>query len=69
LAPQKRGIQPQQEIERSMGARDKREGATRGRQQKVGRRGKISINDRRIITSFHRSLKPQVRKEEIRRSL
>lgn len=51
-----------------MGSRDKREGATRGRQQKVGKRGEISIRDRWIITSFHTSLKSQMRKEENRSS-
>lgn len=66
--PRKKGIHPQEKIKRSMGARDKREGATRGRQQNVGRRGKISVSERWIITSFHTSLKSQMRKE-IRSSL
>lgn len=36
----KAGVHPQDKINRNMGARDKRESASRGRQYKVGRKGK-----------------------------
>lgn len=62
----KAGVHPQDEINRNVGARDKRERASRGRQYKVGRKGKKWKNYKRIMTNFHLSLKSQMRKEEIR---
>lgn len=64
----KAGVHPRDESNRSMGAQDKRERVSRGRQYKVVRKGKKWTNDKRIMTNFHTSLKSQMRKEEIRRS-
>lgn len=57
----KTGIHPQKETNRSMGARDKREGAARAKQQKAGR-ARMCINDKLIVTSLHTNLKSQMRK-------
>lgn len=59
-------VHAQDEINISMGGRDKRERASRGRHYKVGRKEKKWKNYKRIMTNFHLSLKSQMRKEEIR---